>query len=42
MLDSPWSALIMIMGFFLMVETMHMREHEHCRSCPTCETTENY
>ena len=39
-LGSPWMCVIMLLGFFIFVEGLHMTEHQHCRSCPPCETTE--
>ena len=36
-LETPWVAAILLLGFFLFVEGLHMTEHEHCRECPVCE-----
>ena len=41
-IDSPWALALIMFGFFVFVETLHMIEHKHCRECPTCEITENY
>jgi len=39
-LESPWVAPMLLLGFFIMIEGLHMYEHEHCRSCPPCQLEE--
>ena len=36
-IDSPWAVVILLLGFFIFIEGLHMKEHQHCRSCPPCE-----
>ena len=37
-LESPWAIVFLAAGFFIMIEGLHMIEHDHCRSCPPCQT----
>jgi hypothetical protein len=39
-IDSPWAAVLLLMGLFIFIEGLHMYEHEHCRECPVCEVEE--
>ena len=41
-LESPWAVLFLLLGFLTFVETLHMYEHVHCRSCPECPLTNEY
>ena len=41
-LESPWAIVFLLLGMATFIEGLHMYEHEHCRSCPPCEITEEY
>ena len=41
-LESPWAILVMVLGFFTMIEVLHMNAHTNCRADCPCTLTEDY
>ena len=32
-----WLGVFGLLSIFILIEGLHMKEHQHCRSCPPCE-----
>ena len=39
-LNELWVGVFGLLFIFIFIEGLHMTEHQHCRSCPLCETEE--
>jgi|MDTA01.2.fsa_nt_gb hypothetical protein len=41
-IESPWAFLILLVGFFSLIEVMHLTAHQNCKGDCPCQLTNEY